>query len=217
MIYIFNILLIIMTIVCIYAIGYIGLDWFVPLGSADNPERINTVLINLSYSYIAGLIFYLLTTSLPRYVFAHKIRKPLQSKIKTMLGKIEDSAKCAFPMPTWNNICITEDILKNRFVSIPICQTECAYAITGTPSISIIEHQRIQRGEILQIAKDILEYKEYLTPKQLELIENIREAPYFPLLNAFAIPIFDQPRNREALAVELYKVYIIANNLSKTF
>ena len=96
MIYIFNILLIIITIVCIYAIGYIGLDWFVPLGSAYNPERINTVLINLSYSYIAGLIFYILTTSLPRYVFSHKIRKPLQSKVKTMLGKIEDSANVHF-------------------------------------------------------------------------------------------------------------------------
>ncbi|MDE5822411.1 MAG: hypothetical protein K2H63_08020 [Paramuribaculum sp.] len=217
MIYIFNTLLIIITIVCLYAIGYIGLDWFVPIGSADNPERINTVLINLSYSYIAGLIFYLLTTSLPRYVFAHKMRKPLQSKAETMLGKIEDSAKCAFSMPTWNSLIITEDGLKNQFSSIPLCATPCAYAITGAPAISIIEHQKIQRNEILQIAKEILEYKEYLTPKQLGLIEKIREANYFHLLNAFAIPIFDQPQNREALAKELYKTLQDAKELNNTF
>ena len=217
MIHIFNTILIIITIVCLYAIGYIGLDLFAPLGSVENPERINTVLINLSYSYIAGLIFYLLTTSLPRYVFIHKMRKPLQSKAKTMLGKIDDSAKCAFPMLSWNSLSITEDSLKNQFSSVPLCTTPCAYDITGAPSISIIDHQKNQRKEILQIAKDILEYKEYLTPKQLELIEKIREANYFPLLNAFAIPIFDQPKNREALAIELYKALQYANELSKTF
>ena len=217
MIYIFNTILIIITIICLYAIGYIGLEWFVPIGSADNPERINSVLINLSYSYIAGVIFYLLTTSLPRYVFAHKMRKPLQGKAKTMLGKMDDSAKCAFPMLTWNSLSITEDSLKNQFSSIPLCTTPSAYAITGTPSISIINHQKTQRNEIRQIAKDILEYKEYLTPKQLELIEKIREAPYFCLLNAFAIPVFDQPHNREELAVELYKTLQDANELCKTF
>lgn len=217
MIYIFNTIIGIITIVCLYAIGYIGLDWFVPLGYAENPERINTVLINLSYSYIAGLIFYLLTTSLPRYVFAHKMKKPIRSKAKTMLGKIDDSAKCAFPMPTWNSLTITEDGLKNQFSSISLCKTASAYAITGTPSISIIDHQKIQRNEILQIARDILEYKEYLTPKQLELIERIREASYFPLLNAFAIPCCDVPQNREALAIELYKVLQNANELSETF
>lgn len=216
MIYVFNTILIVITIVCLYAIGYIGLDWFVPLGNADNPERINTVLINLSYSYIAGLIFYLLTTSLPRYVFARKMRKPLQSKVKTMYGKIEDSAKCAFPMLTWNSLVITENSLKDQFSSISLCTTPSAYDITGTPPISIIEYQKIQRKEILLIAKDILEYKEYLTPKQLELIEKIREANYFPLLNAFAIPIFDQPRNRESLAVELYKALQDASELNKT-
>ena len=122
MIYIFNTVLIIITAVCLYAIGYIGLDWFVPLASVDNPERINTVLINLSYSYIAGLIFYLLTTSFPRYVFAHKMKKPLQIKVKTILGKIDDSAKCAFPMLSWNSLIITEDSLINQFSSVTFVQ-----------------------------------------------------------------------------------------------
>lgn len=120
-------------------------------------------------------------------------------------------------MLTWDSLSITEDSLKNQFSSIPLCTTPSAYAITGTPSISIINHQKTQRNEIRQIAKDILEYKEYLTPKQLELIEKIREAPYFCLLNAFAIPVFDKPHNREALAVELYKTLQDANELCKTF
>ena len=60
------------TIVCGYIICYVGLGWFWSLGSSDNFERINKVLINLSYSYMAGFCFYILVEYFPKKVAQKK-------------------------------------------------------------------------------------------------------------------------------------------------
>ena len=61
-----------LTIACIYLICHIGLGWFFPIGTSDNFEKINNVLINLSYSYMAGFTFYLLVEYFPKRVAQKK-------------------------------------------------------------------------------------------------------------------------------------------------
>jgi len=60
------------TLACIYIICYVGLGWFYPLGTSTNFERINNVLLSLSYSYMAGFCFYILVEYLPKKVAQKK-------------------------------------------------------------------------------------------------------------------------------------------------
>ena len=57
---IINLILCLLTLCAGYIILTVGLGWFWTIGSFENADRINQVLLNLSYSYIAGWIFYLL-------------------------------------------------------------------------------------------------------------------------------------------------------------
>lgn len=67
-----NIILTAVTLFCIYIICYVGLGWLWPLGNDENYERINQVFLNLSYSYFAALIFYILIEYIPEKIAAQK-------------------------------------------------------------------------------------------------------------------------------------------------
>lgn len=77
-----NILLIITSAICIYAIGQIGFGWFWTIGSSDNADQINQVFINLSYSYITGVLVYFLTIALPKYNEDRKLKPVIKEKIE---------------------------------------------------------------------------------------------------------------------------------------
>ena len=51
--------------ISLYIVAVVGLGWFWTIGTADNYERINNVLINLSYSFLTGYVVYLLTILIP--------------------------------------------------------------------------------------------------------------------------------------------------------
>ena len=69
-----------LTILCLYIITYVGLGYGWAIGCSDNWQRINAVALNLSYSYIAGLIFYLFTSTLPYYFRKTKVAKIIKEK-----------------------------------------------------------------------------------------------------------------------------------------
>lgn len=197
-----NTFLIIITFLSVYAIAYIGLGWFWPWGISSKYQQINHVVINLSYSYLAGLIFYLLTSYLPYMIKRNKLKKPIQEKLKTIKGKLEDSAKCVFPMTSWNHLVLTEDVLVQQF-STQSVNTQSAYSIAGI-NMSIIGHLTTQRNNILDIIDGILEYKDYLSGEQLLTIEKIKDGEYFSMLKVFSMPIMDNPATREKLAKALF-------------
>lgn len=65
-------ILLAITGLSLYILFCVGLGWFWTIGSSTNYERINQVLLNLSYSYIAGLIFYILIEYIPKNIAAKK-------------------------------------------------------------------------------------------------------------------------------------------------
>lgn len=60
-----NFFLLLVTVICLYTIFSVGLEVIGKIGKSDNYENINNVALNLSYSYIAGLIFYFFISYLP--------------------------------------------------------------------------------------------------------------------------------------------------------
>lgn len=110
-----KILLIVLTAISVYVILYVGLGIGYPIGVSDNYEQINEVLENLSYSYLAGCIFYILTVTIPAKVRRHKLDSVLHSKIGVIVGKIRDSKQCVRTLVELQN---------NTFFQIQICYQE---------------------------------------------------------------------------------------------
>lgn len=71
-------------IICLYAVIQIQLGIFWNIGISNNADKINSVLLNLSYSYIAGLIMYALTIELPTYIYRKKIRQIIKQNIENV-------------------------------------------------------------------------------------------------------------------------------------
>ena len=79
----------VLTFASIYAICNIELDWFWSIPVRYNPENINRVLLNLSYSYLAGYIFYLLVTEIPYLHRKQRFCKLLSKKYDSLKNQIE--------------------------------------------------------------------------------------------------------------------------------
>lgn len=79
-------------LLCLWAIGSIQLH-FIPLIpcplSQVQCDGWNSMFVNLSYSFIAGYIFYLLTVVLKNYHERKKMHKVLDNKVKQIASPIE--------------------------------------------------------------------------------------------------------------------------------
>lgn len=58
-------------------------------GDAKNYQQINEVIVNLSYSYLAGLIFYLLNDGIPSYFQRRKAIALIAPKLLSLYSKID--------------------------------------------------------------------------------------------------------------------------------
>jgi len=63
----FNYILFSIVLICFYIILTVNLDWFWTIGISDKADNINSILVNLSYSFFAAYFFYLLTMLIPNY------------------------------------------------------------------------------------------------------------------------------------------------------
>ncbi len=114
-----NIILVVICIVCCYAIFQIKLDWFWDIGTFKKAEQLNSIIINLSYSYIAGLIMYVLTIALPSYLHKQKINVIIKENIND-IGALLHNLLVGFPYskdgvcnPDISNIEECKQILTN--------------------------------------------------------------------------------------------------------
>lgn len=75
----------ILAVVALYVIGSAGLGWFPLIGECENAERVNVVLLNLSYSFLASVMFFLMMDVLPRWRNERKAEKVFQSQLKDVM------------------------------------------------------------------------------------------------------------------------------------
>jgi len=73
-----------LTMVCIYIILCIGLGWFWKIGHIENAEKVNAVLINLSYNYMAAFVFFILIEYIPKRISSKKAFLIWKSKLVTI-------------------------------------------------------------------------------------------------------------------------------------
>lgn len=77
----------------VYAVLNIGLGCLWTIGVSDNADKINQVLLNLSYSYLAGCIFYLLVTFLPERFRKRKTQSIVSNKYELIKKQVEFSVQ----------------------------------------------------------------------------------------------------------------------------
>ncbi len=58
-------------------------------GYAKNYQQINEVIVNLSYSYLAGLIFYILNDGIPSYFRKKKAMSLIASKLQSLYSNLD--------------------------------------------------------------------------------------------------------------------------------
>lgn len=88
----------IVILLCFWVVLAVGLDCKflkIPCNyDSKTISNINTILLNLSYSYIAGCIFYFLSVTLPRYKARRTIRKGINIKMQSIQKALNDILQC---------------------------------------------------------------------------------------------------------------------------
>ncbi|MCH5219364.1 MAG: hypothetical protein J1F20_02250 [Muribaculaceae bacterium] len=208
-----NLLIVVISVLAVYCICAVGLGWFWKIGDFANAEAINAVLLNLSYSYIAGAIFYVFISFLPHLIMAHKLKKPLQAKFNNIRDKFSNSINSVYPIEVWNTRSYDRNDIISRFKRLQSVHTASPMRAIH-PGVSVMDHLRAQRDAILKEIRYTLEYKDYLSSEQIIVLEKIRNCAYFPFLNAFGNPALDLPNMRESLAKELCDAYDLSRLLN---
>lgn len=180
-------------------------------GEAPNADARNEVMLNLSYSYLAGTIFYFFVTWLPFMQRSKKMRPFIEEKKKVIKGKMEDCVLNAMPTSLILQRKPTKDEIINHFENNSLL-TSPTFMSLLVQGINIHTHWRLQREEIKEVIKDILEFKDYLTNKELVLLGQIQDCEFFYLING-VFPQTDNPKYRQATAIELVKAIEMTNKL----
>lgn len=182
--------------------------------------NINSVLLNLSYSYIAGCIFYFLSVVLPRYKEQKQINPAIKIKIKNIERYVFDIL-IEFARETNYSINISDidscsKALNSKRWTDNVPYLKKLYNI-NEDYLWLINNKRIAISN--EINEIIIGYKSYLTSEQLVTLEKIRNAEIFRFVT-FWMNIenknLDDPGGM-AYATKIFcDLLILINNLSNS-
>lgn len=229
-----NITISVITLLALIIILVIGLDiQSLKLGSFTNAQNINSILINLSYSYIAGAFFYFLVTTIPFYLRKRKINLVIKDRIN-IISKGTQTIIFAYD-PSSINLTIeqienvnldrnNENDLLNLFKRSTIFdisnvakqvlpETNTKILFTINQSLQIID----------KAIDETLNYLDYLSEEQIILLNNIKNSAFKNTVssstdNKFYKYMFNQPQVVDTLAkdfIVFWKDVKKLNSISK--
>lgn len=208
------------TAISIYIILCVGLGWFWTVGSSINSDKINQILINLSYSYIAGFIFYVLVSYLPYTLKVQKIKPAI--KLKTNNLSIQINA-CIQTFATEENRNFIESITKEQLretVNRNEMYNNSFYANEISYVMNNLKFLNSTKGNVFEIIDSLLGYKEYMKSEQILYLEKIRDSEFFHLVKTYeetdtARVYYSSQPYKETLINDLFEVVKNLNNLKK--
>jgi len=181
---IINIVLWISGVISLYIILCVGLEWFWTIGSFENAEKVNQVLINLSYSYFAGLFFFLLVTQLPYIYKKEKFKPVINEKVKNLNSRIFTYVQTFERVKITQNINITKDEL-SEIINKNGMYANSFYAIATGYQMNNFQFLVSTREQILGIISSIKDYKEYINEEKIITIEKIKDSPFLHLISHY--------------------------------
>lgn len=186
-----------MVIGSVSVIAYTKLGIGFAIYQHDMALTMNDVLVNLSYSYLAGCIFYLLTSYIPQYLRSRKLKPLVQTKLKRILNELDACKNSVFQLDgNYNNHTDEEFVqtLSNGNFNAPCALSPLQQGVT------VGLYMRSKRKEILALIDEAQRFGIYMSDEQLCAITSLSTSTYFDLLNTIGIPQLDI---REAVANEL--------------
>lgn len=170
-----EIVLFVLLLISFWAVFTIQLRLIPMYNTSWTPEvcnGINNLYLNLSYSYIAGMIIYLLTCYLPHYQMKRKLREVIRKKVE-MIVRIIDDVVLEFSRDINTKECTEEQKLKTILNSkiwtdiIPMIQR------VNNVTISYISFYNLQCKAAKDMVKELINmYGKYLTIEQITSLEN---------------------------------------------
>lgn len=218
--YIATTLIYILTIVSIYVIVYVGMGYGWSVGESDNYERINKVMENLSYSYLAGCIFYMLTTQYAYWIRKQQFRPVMKFKMHKIVRMIDDvilefSRKVDTATRTESDDLKIILDSKSWADDIPMLQKIQGIRISYIRYLAITgQNVRTNVMELIQI------YRDYLSEEQISRLEGFVEMQAFRNAMHFSSYInvdLDDSDGKKFLIDEFIKMYEELKAIEKTF
>lgn len=198
----------------IFSAGMLMFRWgIIPpiFGYASNSDARNEVMLNLSYSYLAGAIFYFFVTWFPYKLRSQKMRPFINEKKKIIKGKMFDCALNAMPTALILQHRPSNEEIISHFENTSLLNAPTFMSLL-VPGVDIHTHWRLQRDEIKAVIKDVLEFKEYLSNEELKVLGQIKECQFFYEING-VFPLTDQPKYRKRYAIELVNAIALTEQL----
>ena len=168
--------LFIVTTICLYIICCVGLGWFWTIGSAINSVKINNVLINLSYSFIAGLIFYFFVSYLPSQAKIRKFKPVIDLKIKDLYNQIN---ACVQTFDDKENQDIIKTITKEELTQVIQkidMYNSSFYANVVGYNMNNLKFLNATKGNVFEIIESLTGYKEHMETEETLNLETIRDS-----------------------------------------
>ncbi len=156
------------------------------------PQKINAVLLNVSYSTLAAAIFYLFTVYLPRKRHVRTLHPIISRKINNIYSQVysiylEFGRTIGHQDALYLNNAIKNDSMGLELLSsvkewneaIPLYRK---FKITKT----YIQHIHHCYLRIIDVSDSLILHQELLTSEQLRLIDEIRNSSFFTIIDKVA-------------------------------
>lgn len=204
------------ALICLYAIFQIKFNFAFWMGYSEKADAWNEIITNLSYSYLAGFIFYLLTVTLPHKKMKGKVKAALDSKLNMIRSNYKACVESVYHPLKAMSLDITKDEAIANFKEVSFYQ-KCKMGYFQDKDISVVDYIRLKHQENVIRAAELLEYKPWLSSETVAQIEEIRNsnlpAVIISLTQSIGKDQLDNEDGRRMLAGEVYDLWTLAKNI----
>ena len=204
------------ALICLYAIFQIKFNFAFWMGYSEKADAWNEIITNLSYSYLAGFIFYLLTVTLPHKKMKGKVKVALDSKLNMIRSNYKACVESVYHPLKAMSLDITKDEAIANFKEVSFYQ-KCKMGYFQDKDISVVDYIRLKHQENVIRAAELLEYKPWLSSETAAQIEEIRNsnlpAVIISLTQSIGKDQLDNEDGRGMLAGEMYDLWTLARNI----
>lgn len=208
-------LVVLLALVCLYAIFQIKFDFAFWIGYSDKAVAWNEIITNLSYSYLAGFIFFLLTVTLPHVKMRVKVKKALEGKVNQIATNYWACIENVVPSPKGLTRNKTKEDVVMMFKKASSLQL-CRLSSVGI-NVSVAEYKKAKHKENKALATELLEYKSWLSSETIAQIEKIRNANLMSVVISMTNPVLqeslDNEGSRGVLASEVYDMWEVVKGI----
>jgi len=210
-----NYLVGLLALVCLYAIFQIKFDFAFWICSSERACDYNEILMTLSYSYLAGYLFFLLTVTLPHLKMRAKVKKALEGKVNQIATNYWACIESVVPFPKGLTRNQTKEDVVMMFKEASSLQL-CRLSSVGV-NVSVAEYIKAKHKENKELATELLEYKPWLSSETIAQIEIIRNANLMSVVISMTNPVLqeslDNEGSRGVLASEVYDMWEVAKGI----